>query len=111
MKSEFFYNRIKRSFCLFFFGFLCIIERSDSGPAGNPRAPEKSALEDLMMRIADMHCDTIYEIYERRAKGEECGILENSLHIDLGKMKRGDYLLQNFALSGSDRDRKVLSGH
>ena len=41
-----------------------------------------------MMRIADMHCDTIYEIYERRAKGEECGILENSLHIDLGKMKR-----------------------
>ena len=51
-----------------------------------------------MMRIADMHCDTIYEIYERRAKGEECGILENSLHIDLEKMKRGDYLLQNFAL-------------
>lgn len=98
MRSEFFHNRIKRSFCLFFFGFLCIIERSDSGPAGNPRAPEKSALEDLMMRIADMHCDTIYEIYERREKGEECGILENSLHIDLGKMKRGDYLLQNFAL-------------
>ena len=25
-------------------------------------------------------------------------ILENSLHIDLQKMKKGDYLLQNFAL-------------
>lgn len=50
------------------------------------------------MKIADMHCDTIYEIYERRARGEECGFLSNSLHIDLEKMKKGDYLLQNFAL-------------
>ncbi len=50
------------------------------------------------MKIADMHCDTIYEIYERRARGEECGFLSNSMHIDLEKMKKGDYLLQNFAL-------------
>lgn len=50
------------------------------------------------MKAADMHCDTILEIYEKRQAGEACGILKNELHIDLEKLKKGDYLLQNFAI-------------
>ena len=93
------------------------------------------------MKVADMHCDTIAEIYAKRQAGEECGILKNNLHIDLEKMERGDYAVQNFAvfahmenLKGKmplpeyalrlidtfsqssadirpDRDRKKLPGH
>lgn len=50
------------------------------------------------MKVIDMHCDTIAEIYNRRQAGEDCGILNNGLCIDLEKMKKGDYLLQNFAM-------------
>lgn len=50
------------------------------------------------MKVIDMHCDTIAEIYARKQAGEDCGILKNELHIDLEKMKKGDYLLQNFAM-------------
>ncbi len=46
------------------------------------------------MKVVDMHCDTISELYGRRGTS----ILKNSLHIDLEKMEKGDYLLQNFAL-------------
>lgn len=50
------------------------------------------------MKVVDMHCDTIAEIFEKRRRGEQVSILENLLHIDLKKMEKGDYLLQNFAL-------------
>lgn len=50
------------------------------------------------MKVVDMHCDTIAEIFERRRRGEEVSILESPLHIDLKKMEKGGYLLQNFAL-------------
>lgn len=50
------------------------------------------------MKVVDMHCDTVYEIYERRKKGQKVRLLENDLHIDLKKMEKGDYLIQNFAL-------------
>lgn len=50
------------------------------------------------MKVADMHCDTIAEIYGKRQEGEECGILRNRLHMDLEKMEKGDYLIQNFAM-------------
>jgi len=50
------------------------------------------------MKVVDMHCDTIGEIYARRQRGERTSILENSLHMDLKRMEKGDYLLQNFAL-------------
>ncbi len=51
-----------------------------------------------MMKVADMHCDTISEIYGKRSAGEDCGILKNNLNIDLEKMEQGDYLIQNFAI-------------
>ncbi len=59
------------------------------------------------MKVADMHCDTIAEIYERRRKGEKVSLRENSLHLDLHKMKAGDYGIQNFALFTSlEREKK-----
>lgn len=48
--------------------------------------------------IIDMHCDTISEIRHRRAKGEDCCLRENALHIDAGRLAAGGYLLQCFAL-------------
>lgn len=50
------------------------------------------------MKVADMHCDTIAEVYKRKRDGNPCGIYENDLHIDLRKMKQGGYALQNFAM-------------
>ena len=59
------------------------------------------------MKVVDMHCDTLLGLFDRRAKGEEIGILKNDLHIDLEKMKKGDYLLQNFAMFGHMEISKV----
>ena len=50
------------------------------------------------MKVVDMHCDTISEIYEHRKKGWKGSLLESDLHVDLQKMEKGNYLLQNFAL-------------
>ena len=52
------------------------------------------------MKVIDMHCDTLLGLFEKKSKGEEISILKNDLHIDLEKMKKGDYLLQNFAMFG-----------
>lgn len=50
------------------------------------------------MKVADMHCDTIAELYYNHRDGGNASILENHLHIDLKRMMKGEYLLQNFAL-------------
>jgi len=50
------------------------------------------------MKVVDMHCDTIAELYYGKRDGRPVSLLENTLHIDLKKMQKGDYLLQNFAL-------------
>lgn len=50
------------------------------------------------MRAVDMHCDTIGEIYENHRNGGRASIRANSFHLDLEKMKKGGYGLQNFAL-------------
>ncbi len=61
------------------------------------------------MKVVDMHCDTIYEIYERRKKGQKINFKENDLHINLEKMEKGDYLLQNFALyTHLEKDQRPL---
>lgn len=49
------------------------------------------------MKIADMHCDTISELYKLRKQGS-MGTLESShLQVDLEKMIKSGYVLQNFA--------------
>jgi membrane dipeptidase len=45
------------------------------------------------MKIVDMHCDTIVEMFNTNQH-----LSKNNLHIDLEKMKRSDYLLQNMAI-------------
>ncbi len=51
------------------------------------------------MKVVDMHCDTITHIASAAKKGEApISLRENTLHLDLKKMKEGDYLLQNFAM-------------
>jgi membrane dipeptidase len=50
------------------------------------------------MKVVDMHCDTIAELYKHRREGRDENLLKNGLHIDLERMEAGDYLLQNFAL-------------
>ena len=50
------------------------------------------------MKVVDMHCDTIGEIYDRQKKGEAMSIRSNDFHLDLEKMAKGNYALQNFAM-------------
>lgn len=50
------------------------------------------------IQAADMHCDTISELFERRKKGEPGNLFSSHCHIDLQKMRKGNYILQNFAL-------------
>ncbi|MCD7835379.1 MAG: membrane dipeptidase [Lachnospiraceae bacterium] len=50
------------------------------------------------MKIIDMHCDTISKLYEDRENGIHSCLRENSGHLDLARMKKSNYLLQNFAL-------------
>ncbi len=50
------------------------------------------------MKIVDMHCDTISRLLELEEKEMQEGLLENTGHLDLRRMKQSGYLLQNFAL-------------
>lgn len=50
------------------------------------------------MKVADMHCDTISMLLKKRREKEKENLFENTLHMDLQKMKRGEYALQNFAM-------------
>lgn len=50
------------------------------------------------MFVADMHCDTISAIYDRRKQGVMTELSENDLQIDIRRLKQGDYLVQNFAV-------------
>lgn len=48
------------------------------------------------MKVVDMHCDTIAELFYNRDKGWT--LADNDLHLRLDKMEAGDYMLQNFAM-------------
>ncbi|NLL77108.1 MAG: membrane dipeptidase [Clostridiales bacterium] len=50
------------------------------------------------MKVVDMHCDTISGLFGKKREGKDERLLENSGHIDLLKLERGDALLQNFAI-------------
>ena len=59
------------------------------------------------MRVVDMHCDTILELLSRDLKGKEASLYSNDLSIDLEKMKKGNYLLQNFALFTDQKELAI----
>lgn len=50
------------------------------------------------MKVVDMHCDTIAEIFYSQEDGGNAGLLKNSFQLDLERMEKGDYAVQNFAL-------------
>lgn len=50
------------------------------------------------MKFLDLHCDTISEIYQRRLWGEAAELRENTGHVDLVRLKKGECFGQNFAL-------------
>lgn len=49
------------------------------------------------MKIIDLHCDTISRLYTEQNQPDS-SLRKNSFQVDLIKMKKSDYLLQNFAL-------------
>ena len=61
------------------------------------------------MKVADMHCDTILAIQRGREQGKEISLRKNNLNVDLERMKKGDYLIQNFALF-LDLEDPMLAG-
>ena len=50
------------------------------------------------MKVFDLHCDTVSAIYQERKKGRSLFLNSSSLHLDLEKMRKGDYELQTFAI-------------
>ena len=46
------------------------------------------------MKVFDLHCDTVSAIYQERKKGGSLFLNSSSLHLDLEKMRKGDYELQ-----------------
>ena len=59
------------------------------------------------MKVFDMHCDTLMAVNDARKAGEAVSFENNELHIDLNKLKKGDYLLQcmaAFVHLGRDRN-------
>ena len=51
-----------------------------------------------MIPIIDMHCDTIFKIYELRRQGEDVVLRRNNLHVDLLRMKEAGYMLRPLLL-------------
>lgn len=54
--------------------------------------------ENLYLKVVDMHCDTISRLMKQERAGRPEGLCENSGHLDLVRMKKSGYILQNFAL-------------
>ena len=61
------------------------------------------------MKVADMHCDTILAIQRGKEQGKEISLRKNNLNVDLERMKKGDYLIQNFAIF-LDLEDPMLAG-
>ena len=52
----------------------------------------------IKMKIADMHCDTISEIWESKKTDSPQQLSRNNLHMDIQKMRQAGDLIQNFAM-------------
>ncbi len=50
------------------------------------------------MEIIDMHCDTLSRLYRERKSGKPISLRSGPFQVDLEKMRRAGYLLQNFAV-------------
>ena len=66
------------------------------------------------MKIVDMHCDTLDRLLSLQEAGKPESLRQNGGHLDLQRMQRSGYLLQNFAMfvmlkSGQDPWERVCS--
>lgn len=59
------------------------------------------------MKVIDMHCDTILALLNKEEKHQEVSLFRNDCSIDIEKMKKGNYLLQNFALFTDQNKREI----
>ncbi len=50
------------------------------------------------MKVVDLHCDVLSRPQKLLVQGKDYSLLSNSYHIDLEKLKQGDYLVQCFAI-------------
>lgn len=50
------------------------------------------------MKVVDMHCDTITELWGKQENGIQTGLRQNDQMVDLERLTKGGYLLQNFAI-------------
>lgn len=50
------------------------------------------------MKVIDLHCDVLSLQQRMLVQGKDYSLQSNSYHIDLTKLKQGDYLLQCFAV-------------
>lgn len=53
---------------------------------------------EIEMKIIDMHCDTISKIWKSKRSANAQELAENTLHVDIQKMKKSGYMAQNFAM-------------
>lgn len=59
------------------------------------------------MKMIDLHCDTLLNIY----RDTDYGLLDNSGHISLRKMKQGEALAQFFAIYISRNEMKTMDSY
>lgn len=50
------------------------------------------------MKVVDMHCDTLTELWKKQRKGIQTGLRCNDQMIDIDRLTKGGYVLQNFAI-------------
>ena len=50
------------------------------------------------MKIIDMHCDTIHKIWKANAAGENKNLADDAYMLNIPKMEKGGYSVQNFAM-------------
>lgn len=61
------------------------------------------------MKVIDMHCDTMKEILDCKRLDSRANLRRNNLHVDIEKMKKGDYMLQVFAAYTNMKAEQPLS--
>lgn len=50
------------------------------------------------MKVIDMHCDTVTELWGKQENGIQVGLQHNDQMIDIERLTKGGYVLQNFAI-------------
>ena len=60
------------------------------------------------MKVVDMHCDTISLLLEKEQQGLSSDLFSNDVSIDVQKLRKGKYCVQNFALFTNQKTLRIL---